>query len=454
MSRAHSFGRLTAGALAALVAGAGLHGVAMAQAPAPTLTQTPVSAPAPAQPQGPLRDPLSGGVAVIVNDDVISTYDLRQRALLLIITSGVPATQENLPQIQQEALRSLVDEHIQLQELQRLEKEQKFDVVAKDDEVDEALAQLAKENNSSIAQLKAQFSSVGLDIETLRNQLRVQISWNRMIGGRYGTRVRVGDKQISAMLERLKTSSNEPRYQVSEIFIDAARAGGMNEAMTGAQQLITQIQQGAPFAPVARQFSAAPTAANGGDLGWVNSAELSPELSAVVSQMRPGQISQPIQVSDGVYILQLRDKEAGGATTTVDLKQAAVRLESDATPDQVSAAQKTLATFSATQPDCASLEAKAATVPGVVAGDLGKSDVKDLSQDFRTPAEGLPLNQLSQPIRTPVGLHLLMVCDRQQTNTKLPTKDEIENRLYGQQLSMLSRRYLRDLRNSATIETP
>ena len=459
MSRAHWFGWLSAGALAALVAGAGVGGVALAQdaAPAlsvPSLTQTPISAPAPPPQAAAPRDPISGGVAVIVNDDVISTYDLRQRALLLIITSGVPPTQENLPQIQQEALRSLVDEHIQMQEMKRLEKEQKFDIIVKDDEVDEALVNLAKDNNSNLSQLKQQFAAVGLDIQTLRDQLRVQLSWNRMIGGRYGSRVRIGDKQISAMLQRLKSAADEPRFLVSEIFIDASRAGGVSEAMSGAQQLVSQIQQGAPFAAVARQFSAAPTAANGGDMGWISAAELTPELAAAVEQMRPGQISQPVQVSDGVYVLQLREKQAGGASISVDLKQAAVRLAADATPDQVEAAQKTLAAFSATTPTCADLESKAATVPGIVAGDLGKSDVKDLSQDFRTPAEGLPLNQLSQPIRTPVGLHLLMVCDRQQTNSKLPSKDEIENRLYGQQLSMLSRRYLRDLRNSATIDTP
>ena len=145
---------------------------------------------------------------------------------------------------------------------------------------------------------------------------------------------------------------------------------------------------------------------------------------------------------------------AGGASMTVDLKQAAVRLAADASADDVTTAQKTLAAFAATQPTCADLETKAAGVQGVVAGDLGKSDVKDLSNEFRTPAEGLPLNKLSDPIRTPVGMHLLMVCDRSETQANLPTKDEVENRLYGQQLSMLSRRYLRDLRNSATIETP
>jgi peptidyl-prolyl cis-trans isomerase SurA len=276
-----------------------------------------------------------------------------------------------------------------------------------------------------------------------------------MITGRYSSRVRIGDDQINMALQRLKANASRPEFQISEIFIDASRAGGLNEAMTGARQLITQIQGGAPFGPVARQFSSAPTAANNGDRGWVSAAELSPELAAAVEQMRPGQISEPIQVSDGVYILQLREKRSGGGKLTVSLKQAAIRLPSDAAQDKVDAATKTLVAFkTSSNATCADLEAKAKADGDIVAGDLGSSDLADLAPDFRTPAENLPLNQFSDPIRTPVGLHLIMVCSRQETQAKTLNKDEIENRLYNEQLAMLSRRYLRDLRNSATIETP
>ena len=397
---------------------------------------------------------LSAGVAALVNDDVISTYDLRQRALLLIVTAGVPATPYNLPQIQQEALRSLVDEHLQLQELRKMEKEQKFSIIADDDEVDHALQQVASDNNNNLAELRTQFAKVGLDIQTLRDQIKVQISWNRMISGRYASRVHIGDDQINMALQRLKANESRPEYLVSEIFVDASRAGGLQAAMDGARQLITQIQQGAPFGPVARQFSSAPTAANNGDRGWVSSAELSPELAAAVEQMRPGQISEPIQVSDGVYVLQLREKRSGGAKLTVSLKQAAIRLPADAAQDKVDDARKTLLAFKAAGATCADMEAKAASTGVIVAGDLGESDLSDLAPDFRAPAESLALNQFSDPIRTPVGLHLIMVCSRQETKTKAVDKNEVENRLYNEQLAMLSRRYLRDLRNSATIETP
>jgi peptidyl-prolyl cis-trans isomerase SurA len=441
--------------VAALACGLVIGGAARAQTDAPA-TVTPASAPAgpaqaPAQPQAPA---LSAGVAALVNDDVISTYDLRQRTLLLLATSGVPATQENIPQIQQEALRSLLDESLQMQELRKMEKQQKFSIIADESEVDEALANLAKENNSNAAELKRQFAKVGLDVQTLRDQLRVQISWSRMISGRYGTRVHIGADQVAMALQRIKAASAAPQYQISEIFVDASRAGGMNEAMNGAQQLINQINQGAPFGPVARQFSSDPSAANNGDMGWVSAAELVPELASAVEQMRPGQISQPIPVADGVYVLQLKEKRTGGASESVHLKQAAVRLPQDAKPDQIEAARKILVDFQSVGATCSDLEAKAAGHGDLIAGDLGESEVSDLAPDFRTAAEGLSLNQFSNPIRTPVGLHLIMVCGRGQSKSKTPEKADIENRLYGEQLAMLSRRYLRDLRNTATIEQP
>src|SRR5689334_25050292 len=105
--------------------------------------------------------------------------------------------------------------------------------------------------------------------------------------------------------------------------IDANRVGGMETAMQGANQLVTQMQQGAPFPAVARQFSALPTAASGGDAGWVSTGEVAPQVQSALEQMRPGQPSTPIPVKDGVDIVYLRDKPAGAGAALVSLKQAA-----------------------------------------------------------------------------------------------------------------------------------
>lgn len=237
------------------------------------------------------------------------------------------------------------------------------------------------------------------------------------------------------------------------MFIDAARVGGMEVAQNGAKQLISQMQQGAPFPAVARQFSASPTAANGGDAGWVSPGEMPPEVDAALEQLRPGQLSAPIPVRDGVYIVYLRDKRSGAKTALVDLKQVAVALPKDAPQAQVDAAQKLLVDLKPKITNCETLEATAGKVEGVVAGDLGEAEITDLAPAFQEAANTLKVGQVSDPIRTDAGLHLIAVCGKRQSGAQAPTHDQIENRLRGQQLALISKRYLRDLRNSATIET-
>jgi peptidyl-prolyl cis-trans isomerase SurA len=240
---------------------------------------------------------------------------------------------------------------------------------------------------------------------------------------------------------------------VSEVLIDSARVGGMGNAMQGAQQLIAQMQQGAPFPAVARQFSAAPTAAAGGDAGWVTPGEMPPEVDTALETLRPGQLSQPIPVKDGVYIIYLRDKRSGAGSTLVSLKQAAVALPADASPADVDAARARLQAVKAGAKGCGDLEAVAGKSQGVVAGDLGEAEITDLAPEFRDAAQNLKVDQISDPIRTKVGLHLVAVCGKRASGGAQLTHDDIEGRLYGQQLAMIARRYMRDLRNSATIET-
>lgn len=434
---------------AALIATAALAQDAPSAQPGAAGVQ-PANAPAPqAEPE-----PALGQVAAVVNDEIITAYDLRQRMMFYLMTTGVRPTPDTLPQIQQQALTALVDERLELQELRKMEKTQKFEIIADDQEVDANIAAIAKENGLNLDDLKAKMKAAGVDISTLREQIRAQVSWQRMIRGRYGSRIRIGQNQIDMALARIKANAGKPQYQLAEIFIDPARAGGMTEAMSGAQQLITQIQQGAPFPAVARQFSSAPSAASGGDMGWVSQGDLPPELAAAAEQMQPGSMSQPIAASDGVYILFLRAKRAGSASTLVTLKQAAIQLPSDASPEQVETATKTLASLEDKGLNCSNLAQGVAQAPGVVAGDLGEADVNDLSPEFRKAAESQQPDVLGPPMRTAVGVHALMVCGRRTGEAQLPSSRDLENKLLGEQLTMISRRSLRDLRNSATIETP
>lgn len=178
-----------------------------------------------------------------------------------------------------------------------------------------------------------------------------------------------------------------------------------------------------------------------------------PEVESALEQMRPGQLSAPIPVRDGVYIIYLRDKRSGGAATLVNLKQAAIPLAAGSTAADEAAARDKLLALRPQITSCSNLEATAQQVEGVVAGDLGEAEVDDLAPQFRQAAEALDVGQISEPIRTSAGLHLVAVCGRRAAGQGQLNREAIENRLFSQQLSMIARRYMRDLRNSATIET-
>jgi peptidyl-prolyl cis-trans isomerase SurA len=400
---------------------------------------------------------LRQGVVAIVNDNVISSYDLQQRVLLLIATSGVQPTAQNTPQFEQEAVNELIDEALEMQEVRRAEKDQKFKIVADDDSVNRRIEEIAQQSPyKSGARLLEAFSNAGIEPATFRAQVRADISWQDWMHGRYGgSRLKISQAQIKAVVSEIEAQASQPQYLLGEILIDADHAGGMPQAEAAGAQLVTQLQQGAPFAQVARQFSSASTAATGGDAGWLSEAQLPAELRPVVEQLRPGELSKPIPAQSGVYILLMRDKRAGSTSELIELKQAAISLPPDATPQAVTAAQQRLITLRGELKDgCDGLEAKAAKVDGVVAGDLGEADMKDLKPEFRDAVQPLAVGQVSQPIRTDAGLHLIAVCGRRQAGVNIPPSDEIEARLKEQEIGLISKRQLRDLRNSATIEFP
>jgi peptidyl-prolyl cis-trans isomerase SurA len=177
------------------------------------------------------------------------------------------------------------------------------------------------------------------------------------------------------------------------------------------------------------------------------------DLRPVVEALRPGQLSQPVPVENGVYIIFLRDKRAGAGEEMVSLKQAAVSIAADAPEASVVAAQQKLLALKARFKSCDEMEAQAAKMDGVVAGDLGEANLKDLRPSFRDAAEKLSVNQISDPIRTEAGLHLIAVCGKHRSGTNMPSRADVEGRLEDSQLSLIEKRYLRDLKNSATIET-
>ncbi len=380
-------------------------------------------------------------ISAIVNEDLITTYDVRQRMLLIIASTGIQANDQNVKQIQDQALRSLIEENLQLQEAK------KYKVEISDREVNAAIANIAKQNGATLEQFESNFSANGINLETLRQQMRADIAWRRIVNGRYGSRVRVSDDRIKETLSRIQANASKPQYLVSEIFIYADNPNDVPQAQMAAARLLEEMKKGAPFPVVARQFSSAPSAAVGGDLGWMRSGELRPEVEAAIQNMQPGFVSDPVTVPGGVYLIAMRDKRDGQAV----IDRVTVKAIQLANND--SGSVRSLERVRPNLRDCNSLDGGAKRIDGATVVDFGELALGDLTPQMRSRLETLPANQ-STAVFTEDGVtQLIMMCSRRQEAVGLPSSQEVENRLYEQELSMIARRWLRDLKRDSTIIT-
>jgi len=212
--------------------------------------------------------------------------------------------------------------------------------------------------------------------------------------------------------------------------------------MEGGRAMKIQAEQGAPFSLLAQQFSSAPSSAKGGDVGWVREGELRPEVDAVLSTLSKGDISDPIQVPGGVYVVAKLDERVSTSETVYKLKQVNLPAEDDAA---LSAASDKLMALKPSLTNCKTLEEDIKAIDGLKTADMGEVKDSDMSEEISAVLTTTGVNELSDPIRTPAGAVALMVCERNVTGSNIPTRTEIEERLMDQQLAQASKRHLRDL---------
>lgn len=378
------------------------------------------------------------GIAAIVNDKPISYSDVRQRARLLLLTLGrQQPSPEQVQQITGQALEQLIDERLQLDRVA----EYKVEVDPR--EIDQQLADMATEGGVGADGLRQQLLSAGVNPMSLEEQIRAEIAWNRLISGLYGTRIRVSDNQVEDQLERLRTASKKRQFRVSEIFLYAPDEETRTDALRAAQSIMEQLQQGADFRNAAQRISSAPTAATGGDMGWVTTDDLSPALAEAVAAAEtvPG-LLPPIEVESGVYILLVAAKrEPSQPTTKLDLKRL---ITTDAKAESLSEALSRIKS-------CDDVQSVANSKSYLRAQDLTDIDITELGEEGRQLVLATEVGSPTEVFAIGSGLAVLYVCRRQDGAEALPSKDDLKNSIKARELDMISDRELRNSRRDATI---
>lgn len=393
-------------------------------------------------------------IAAVVNDEIISVFDLAQRINLVIAFSNLPNNQQVQQRIAPDVLRRLISEKLRLQEAKRLE----LDI--SENEINGSISDMEKQASMSRGGMEDFLKSRGLDREVLAQQVRAEIAWIKVVQTLFRGFVTISEQEVDDILNKMKEDAGKPEYLAAEVFLafdEKPRA----EVEQVAQRIHDQLTSGASWPQIAQNFSESASATNGGDLGWIQSSALGPVVGNVITQMKPGQISPPIVTEEGIYIVLIRDEriakglEISTDEITIGIQQLHLEIAAGADPRTVTDTTARAQSIASAAKDCTALDGLAKTEGSGQSGFLGKFKFDQLNPQFKNLVGNLGVNQISQPFRTNDGVIVLMVCSRetkQGVDPALEARNRIRSQLTNERLGRLAQQHEDKLRRQAFID--
>ena len=379
-------------------------------------------------------------IAVIVNDEVISRYDVNQRVRLILVTSGIPATEENVKRIEEQAIKALIDEKIQIQEAIKLE------VPESPDEINLMLENIARGNQTTAEGILESITSQGVNSETLLNQIKSELLWNKIVRGRFSSYINISDEEVNIIYDRTIQNINNSQYDISEIFIGFENESEEKDAKELTERLTEQLKNEIAFEPVAQQFSQAPSSGQGGFIGWVSEGQLDPDIISNIKNLEVGSVSNPIKTINGYYIIKLNGKSEEGGKNPMknqyDLISVSFSIE-----DKVMAQD-----FSDNFMSCKRLDSLLENYNQKEVNVIGKRLLQELPKELHKELLEKNAGNTLSPRFSEESIDIILICDRKDDIGIQVNRDVIEDNIYSQKMGMMSRRHLRDLRRDAVIE--
>ena len=379
-------------------------------------------------------------IAVIVNDEVISRYDVNQRVRLILVTSGIPATEENVKRIEEQAIKALIDEKIQIQEAIKLE------VPDSPDEINLMLDNIARGNQTTAQGILESITSQGVNSETLLSQIKSELLWNKIVRGRFGSYINISDEEVNIIYDRTIQNINNSQYDISEIFIGFEDESEEEEAKELTERLTEQLKNEIAFEPVAQQFSQAPSSGQGGFIGWVSEGQLDPDIISNIENLEIGSVSDPIKTVNGYYIIKLNGKSEEGGKNPMKNQYDLISVSFDI-EDKIIAKD-----FSDNFISCKRLDGLLENYNQKEVNVIGKRLLQELPKELHKELLEKNAGNALSPRFSEENIDIILICDRKDDIGIQVNRDVIEDNIYSQKMGMMSRRHLRDLRRDAVIE--
>ena len=397
-------------------------------------------------------------VAATVNEGVVLQSELEEQ--MLIIAARMRAQNVELPP--QNVMRKQVLDRLVLQELQ-VQRANRAGIKVSDETLNNALADVAKQNNIALADLPDALGQQGIDYAGYREQLRKELSMQILRQRDVIARINVSPREIDQFIDRQKKMpSASSEYDVSHILIavpQAATPEELDEATRKADEVYQKAIAGEDFSRLAVQYSNSQTALEGGRLGPRKGSELPTFLGEMIAGMKAGDVTKPLRTPSGFHIIKLNEVTGGVQQRIVNQVHARhILIKTNELQDDATVEQKLVSIRDRILNKGENFAAVASVVsedPGSAAegGDLGWTNPGTFVPEFEKVLAQLQPDEISQPFRTQYGWHIIQLMGRRQYDTT--AEDERQQAFLALREAKVDEEtelWLRRLRDEAYVE--
>jgi peptidyl-prolyl cis-trans isomerase SurA len=402
-------------------------GIALAQSPRIQPAQPGAAPVRPAAQPAPPAEPAAGRnsrpidrIVAIVNDEVITANELKSRAAL----AEAQLKRQKIQPPRREVLERQVLERMIVDRAQ-LQLARETGVRVDDGTVNAAIARVAESNGLTVPVLRERLEADGVSFSQFREDIRQDIILNRLREREVDSRVQISDSELDNFIaEQAGIAADAQEVNLGQILLrvpEGSDSTRIESVRKQADELVAQLKGGADFARLAASSSNAPEALQGGELGWRNVERLPTLFIDAIKELKTGDISGIVRSPNGFHILKVLGRRsavdgklAGGPVQQTRARHILLRV-SDLTPEPE--VQRRLVEFKgrieAGQVEFGTLARLHSLDPsGSRGGDLGWLYPGDTVPEFEKVMNGLKLNEVSAPVRSPFGWHLIQVLER------------------------------------------
>lgn len=393
-------------------------------------------------------------IVAVVNDDVITRSELDQRINLVTQQLAQRATPPSRAAIERQVLERMIMDRVQLQFAAQTA------LRVDDYQLERALQRIAQENKLSMADFRAAVERDGVKFARFREDIRNEIIISRLREREVDNRIVITDAEVDNLLASPTRSKEDTEYDIAHVLVrvpDQASPEQLQERRARAEQARAALISNPNIAQVAASFSDAPDALSGGRIGWRTLAQLPNVFSEALTSMESGTVSPILRSPNGFHVFKLLEKrgktgaqvEAQTHARHILIKTNELVSENDARSRLLQLKERIenggdFGQFARLHSDDSSASR---------GGDLGWVSPGDTVPEFESALNSLKIGQVSEPVQSPFGWHLIQVIERRsqdvsQEREKLTARRELRARKSEEAYQ----EWLRQLRDRAYVE--